>query len=147
MNDAKLILIPGRTMKQGTGLNIGKESDEYERAVTTIEMNRDDMVRLGVDDGDSVRVRASGGEVTVQCRGADLPAGMAFIAYGPCFQRINGWRNSRIRHARFQGISSGGGTCRLMLKQERLSITWCALSADVCVTTYRSLSKPVKSRE
>ena len=48
MNGTKLILIPGRTMKQGTGTNIGKESDEYQKAVTTIEMNRDDMVRLGV---------------------------------------------------------------------------------------------------
>ena len=88
MNHTRLILIPGRTMKQGTGMNIGKESDEYQKAVTTIEMNRDDMVRLGVEDGDSVRIRASGGEATVQCRGADLPEGMAFIAYGPASSEL-----------------------------------------------------------
>ena len=83
MNDTRLILIPGRTMKQGTGMNIGKESEEYHKAVSTIEMNRDDMARLGLEDGDTVRITASGGEATAQCRGADLPEGMAFIAYGP----------------------------------------------------------------
>jgi formylmethanofuran dehydrogenase subunit D len=83
MNDTKLVLIPGRTLKQGTGMNIGKESGDYQKAVTTIEMNRDDMGRLGVEDGDPVRIKASGGEATVHCRGADLPEGIAFIAYGP----------------------------------------------------------------
>ena len=88
MPDTKLILIPGRTMKQGTGTNIGKESDEYQKEVNVVEMNRDDMVQLGLTDGDTVRLRASGGEVTVQCRGADLPAGMAFIAYGPASSEL-----------------------------------------------------------
>jgi formylmethanofuran dehydrogenase subunit D len=88
MSDTKLILIPGRTMKQGTGMNVGKESDEYQKAVNTIEMNRDDMGRLGVEDGDTVRIKASGGEATVQCRGSELPAGMAFIAYGPASSQL-----------------------------------------------------------
>ena len=75
-------------MKQGTGTNLGKESDEYQKAVTTVELNQDDMARLGVADGDTVRMRAAGGEVTVQCRGADLPEGMAFIAYGPASSEL-----------------------------------------------------------
>jgi formylmethanofuran dehydrogenase subunit D len=88
MKDNRLTLIPGRTLKQGTGMNIGKKSDEYQKAVTTIEMNREDMVQLGVEDGDTVRIRASGGEAVVQCRGADLPEGMAFIAYGPASSEL-----------------------------------------------------------
>jgi formylmethanofuran dehydrogenase subunit D len=83
MDNAKLTLIPGRSLKQGAGMNIGKETAEYQNAVTTLEMNRDDMARLGVQDGDTLRVRSSGGEATVHCCGADLPEGMAFIAYGP----------------------------------------------------------------
>ena len=83
MDNAKLILIPGRSLKQGTGMNLGKETAEYQNAVTTLEMNRDDMARLDVQDGDTLRIRASGGEATVHCCGADLPEGMAFIAYGP----------------------------------------------------------------
>ena len=83
MDKLKLILIAGRTLKQGTGLNIGKESADYQEAVTTIELNGGDMARLGLQDGESVRVKAAGGEALVQCRGADVPKGLAFIAYGP----------------------------------------------------------------
>ena len=83
MDSTKLILIPARSLKQGTGMNIGKETAEYQKAVTTMEMNRDDMARLGVQDGDTLKLRAAGGEANVQCCGADLPEGMAFIAYGP----------------------------------------------------------------
>ena len=90
MSNAKLILIAGRSLKQGTGMNIGKESAEYRQAVTTLEMNRDDMARFGWQDGDTVRVKAAGGEATVHCLGADLPAGMAFIAYGPASSQLMG---------------------------------------------------------
>jgi len=83
MSDTRLILIPGRSLKQGTGMNMGKETVEYQDAVTQLEMNRQDMARLGVQDGDTLRLRASGGEATVHCCEADLPEGMAFIAYGP----------------------------------------------------------------
>lgn len=83
MDSTKLILIPGRSLKQGKGMNIGKNTAEYREAVTTMEMNRDDMTRLGVEDGDALQLRASGGQATVHCCGADLPEGMAFIAYGP----------------------------------------------------------------
>ena len=83
MDNIKLILNPGRTMKQGKGMNIGKDTTEYQEAVTTLEMNREDMDRLGVQDGDKLRLTNSVGQATVQCCGADLPEGMAFIAYGP----------------------------------------------------------------
>jgi formylmethanofuran dehydrogenase subunit D len=90
MNNAKLILIAGRSLKQGTGMNIGKESAEYQQAVTTMEMNRDDMARYGLQDGDPVKVKAAGGEAVVHCRGADLPEGMAFMAYGPASSQLMG---------------------------------------------------------
>lgn len=83
MPDGKLILIAGRSLKQGTGLNKGKDSPEYREAVTTVEMNGGDMTRLGLQDGEWVKIKTSHGEATVQCRRAELPEGMAFIAYGP----------------------------------------------------------------
>lgn len=90
MSETKLILIPGRSLKQGTGLNLGKGSPEYQEAVTTLEMNRDDMTRLGLQDGNKVKVKAAGGEAVVHCQGADLPEGMAFIAYGPLSSQLMG---------------------------------------------------------
>lgn len=81
-----MILIPGRSNKQGTSLNAGKLKDEYRTVTSTVEVNADDMARLGLMDGDRVRLRSAFGEAIVQCKGrkpVDLPAGMLFIAYGP----------------------------------------------------------------
>jgi formylmethanofuran dehydrogenase subunit D len=88
MPNPKLMLIAGRSLKQGTGMNIGKESAEYRQAVSTMEMNREDMARLGLVEGDALKVKASGGEAVVYCKGGDLPAGMAFIAYGPMSSQL-----------------------------------------------------------
>lgn len=81
-----MTLIAGRSSKQGVFLNAGKLKDEYRQVTTTVEMNVDDMARLGLQDGDQVRLRTAVGETVVRCKGRkakDLPAGMLFIAYGP----------------------------------------------------------------
>lgn len=81
-----MILIPGRSNKQGTSLNVGKLKKEYLEVTSTVEMNTDDMERLGLKDGDAVRLSNEVGEAVVRCKGrkpADLPSGMLFIAYGP----------------------------------------------------------------
>lgn len=81
-----MILVPGRSSKQGTSLNKGKLKEEYQDVTSTLEMNQDDMERLGLADGDQVRLYNSVGETIVKCKGRkpeDLPLGMMFIAYGP----------------------------------------------------------------
>ena len=81
-----MILIPGRSSKQGTSLNKGKLKEEYQEVTSTLEMNLDDMKRLKLNDGDEVRLSNEIGETVVRCKGRkpeDLPAGMLFIAYGP----------------------------------------------------------------
>ncbi len=82
----KMILVPGRSSKQGTTLNQGKLKDEYTAVTSTLEMNTNDMEKLGLVDGDAVRLSNDTGHVTVRCIGKkpeDLPAGMLFIPYGP----------------------------------------------------------------
>lgn len=81
-----MILIPGRTSKQGTSLNKGKLKEEYLEVTSTLEMNQDDMARLQLNDGDQVRLSNTIGTTVVHCKGRkpeDLPAGVLFIAYGP----------------------------------------------------------------
>lgn len=90
MPDTKLILIAGRSLKQGTSLNTGKESSKYKEAVATLEMNRDDMTRLELQEGDNVKLKTSEGQATVRCQSANLPEGMAFIAYGPVSSQLMG---------------------------------------------------------
>lgn len=82
----KMILIPGRSAKQGTTLNQGKLKDEYLAVTSTLEMNPDDMRDLKLEDGDSVRLSNAVGETVVKCiakKPGDLPSGTLFIPYGP----------------------------------------------------------------
>ena len=81
-----MLLIAGRSSKQGTSLNVGKLKDEYQQVTSTVEMNALDMERLGLKEGDKVRLRSPIGETVVHCKPRkpeDLPAGMLFMAYGP----------------------------------------------------------------
>ncbi len=81
-----MVLVPGRSSKQGTSLNKGKLKQEYLLITSTLEMNSDDMQRLGLEEGDSVRLSNEVGETVVTCKGRkpeDLPSGILFIAYGP----------------------------------------------------------------
>ncbi|MCZ6805230.1 MAG: formylmethanofuran dehydrogenase [Proteobacteria bacterium] len=82
----KMILIPGRSSKQGTALNKGKLKEEYIEVTSTLEMNQDDMDKMNMVDGDQVRLKNQIGETIVRCIGKkpeDLPAGTLFIPYGP----------------------------------------------------------------
>ncbi len=86
-----MTLIAGRSSKQGTSLNAGKLKDEYQEVTTTLEMNVEDMTRLGLRDGDRVRLRTDMGEAVVRCKSRkvqDLPAGLLFIAYGPASSQL-----------------------------------------------------------
>jgi formylmethanofuran dehydrogenase subunit D len=88
-----MLLIPGRSTKQGTGANAGKRSAEYLEATGTLEINSDDMARLGLRNGDRVRVRSEHGETILRCLGRkpdDLPSGLLFVAYGPPSSQLMG---------------------------------------------------------
>jgi len=80
----EFILIPGRTSKQGTSLNISKSSDEYLQEISTLRMHPDDMQSLSLQNGDSVRLWNDIGEIVVQCTSGkdELPQGVLFISYG-----------------------------------------------------------------
>ena len=87
------VLIPGRTSRQGTSLNEGKETEEYLEETGTLQVSPADMKRLGLKDGDRVRLRSEHGRVEVPCRaskGDELPPGVLFIAYGDCSSRLMG---------------------------------------------------------
>jgi formylmethanofuran dehydrogenase subunit D len=90
MPDAKLTLITGRSTPQGTGISAGKDSAEYQVATTVLELSPADMARLGLHDGDTVRLRTRHGEATVKCRPENLPEGLAFMAFGPATSQLVG---------------------------------------------------------
>ena len=88
-----MLLIPGRTTKQGTSLNAGKLKEEYLAVTSTVEMNEDDMKSLALEKGDAVRLTSDEGEIVVTCapkKAADLPSGILFMAYGPSSSELMG---------------------------------------------------------
>jgi len=91
MAELKLTLITGRSTKQGAGISAGKECAEYREATRIVDLNRSDMARSGLNDGDRVRLTTEFGAADAACRGTDLPQGLAFMAFGPaCNQLIGG---------------------------------------------------------
>jgi formylmethanofuran dehydrogenase subunit D len=85
------ILIPGRTSRQGTTLNEGKFSTSYVEETSTVQINPDDMKRLGMKNGDRVRLRSEQGQVELPCLAAkagELPAGVLFLPYGDMSSRL-----------------------------------------------------------
>ena len=88
------ILIPGRTSDQGCGISEGKFLEKYQREINTLMVAVGDMSRLGLADGDFVRLTSEEGqsvEVAVSTAKKDeLPNGMRFIAYGDISSRLMG---------------------------------------------------------
>ena len=91
MPEMTLTLITGRSTKQGRGISIGKECAEYREATQSVDLSKPDMMRSGLNDGDRVRLKTDFGEAEVRCRQAEVPEGLAFIAFGPaCNQLVGG---------------------------------------------------------
>jgi formylmethanofuran dehydrogenase subunit D len=85
------ILIPGRTSRQGTTLNESKLTGGYVEEIRTLFMCPDDMARLGLKNGDRVRLRAGTAEIELPCQGAkagELPPGLLFLPYGDLSSRL-----------------------------------------------------------
>ena len=86
----RMVLITGRSAKQGAGISNGKFLAEYQEATTVLELSQADMARHGLHDGDTVRLKSRYGEATVQCRAEVLPEGMAFMAFGSTINQLVG---------------------------------------------------------
>ena len=87
------ILIPGRTSRQGTTLNEGKYSAAYLEETGTLLVNAEDMARLGLANGDRVRLRSEQGQIELPCqpaKGGELPPGVLFLPYGDLSSRLMG---------------------------------------------------------
>jgi formylmethanofuran dehydrogenase subunit D len=87
------ILIPGRTSDQGCGVSEGKYKEKYQREINTLQVAPGDMKRLGLVEGDSVRLTSDTGRIEVCVTPAkpdELPEGLLFIAYGDLSSRLMG---------------------------------------------------------
>ena len=87
------VLIPGRTSKQGCGISEGKFTRGYQAETSILQVCPKDMQRLGLNEGDRVRLSSESGAVEVPVTAAksdELPPGVLFIAYGDLSSRLMG---------------------------------------------------------
>jgi formylmethanofuran dehydrogenase subunit D len=86
------ILIPGRTSEQGCGISEGKFQEKYQQEINTLQISPGDMQRLGLVDGNRVRLTGEEGQVVevnvITAKKDELPDGMLFIAYGDISSRL-----------------------------------------------------------
>ena len=92
----RFLLMPIRTNKQGVQINVGKDGDEYNAIVNTMQMHPDDMKALGIAAGAAIRVRTEVGEAEFQCKEANVPP--------------HGRRDRRHRNADLEGVGRGRGS-------------------------------------
>lgn len=90
MSEKRFILNSSRTAKQGTLINVGKDSEEYIRLTGTMTMEPSDMAAVGLAEGQTARVVTEYGEAEFRCESGKVPVGMIFIPYGPLTCRLMG---------------------------------------------------------
>lgn len=94
MPSLQVVLLTGRTRRQGVGLELGKLSDTYQESTTRIRLDAKDLEKVGVKPEETVTVKTDYGSVVLRAVIASRSRpGIAFIPYGP-------WSNLLI----------GGGT-------------------------------------
>ncbi len=99
-------LITGRTPEQGEGLHKGKGSEAYRSATTLVEMSPEDMARLGIEEGQVVRVQTVAGQVEVPVRAGALPPGLLFVPMGPAANGLIGTETEGTGMPSFKGLAA-----------------------------------------
>jgi len=102
-----LILLTGRTIEQGVGKELGKDTNQYFESTSMCYMDELDMNKLGLKNNDHILVTTQEGSVVLRTikhpRGA-MP-GMIFIPYGPWANVICNTETSSIGMPTLKGIS------------------------------------------
>jgi len=84
----RFTLITGRTIDQAKGLHKGAGSAAHFDATSFVEICSEDMTRLDIKEGQTVRLRSGTGQVDVPVRTGDLPPGLVFIPMGPTANKL-----------------------------------------------------------
>lgn len=83
-------LITGRTIDQAKGLHKGAGSAAHFEATSFVELCAEDMTRLNIKEGQTVRLRSGAGHAEATARAGELPPGLVFIPMGPTANKLVG---------------------------------------------------------
>jgi len=81
----RVLIITGRTINQGCHKERGKLSKEYAESTSICEMSEEDMQKLGIKDGDRIKITTKYGSIVLTARRSKKiqQPGIVFIPYGP----------------------------------------------------------------
>jgi len=100
----RFTLISGRTRRQAIAMHKGKGSPEYHAATEVVEMNADDMARLGIVDGGRATLRTPAGAVVLTAHEGALPPGLVFVPMGTAVNGIVGTETLGTGMPSFKGL-------------------------------------------
>jgi len=108
MPGLKVLLLTGRTLRQGQGKEYGKLSERYWKSVAICEIDPDDLKKLGIKDNSPIKVITNYGSVVVRAvkslRGPHQ--GRVFVPYGPWASLIVNPKTDGTGMPSFKGIEA-----------------------------------------
>jgi len=85
MPTLKVLLLTGRTLRQGQGKEYGKLSEKYWKSVAICEIDPNDLIKLNIKENSHVKITTDYGWVVVRAvKSLRAPhVGRVFVPYGP----------------------------------------------------------------
>jgi formylmethanofuran dehydrogenase subunit D len=90
LSDNTFILITGRTIKQGMASVSGKKSNNYKKETSYVEVSKNVLERMNIEEGEDVILENEFGRIEVSCKAADLEEDIVFMPYGPTANSLIG---------------------------------------------------------
>lgn len=106
MPSLKVLLLTGRTLRQGQGKEYGKLSERYWKSVALCEIDPDDLKKLGLKEGAPVKITTNYGSVVLRAmKSMRAPhTGEVFVPYGPWASIVIGSETHGTGMPSFKGI-------------------------------------------
>lgn len=106
METLKVILVTGRTISQGTAREGKKKLREYMESAAVCELDPGDLGKLGIKEGDTVRIKTNYGTVIVRAKASTQAPhqGIVFIPLGPWANEVIGSDTDSIGMPSFKSI-------------------------------------------
>jgi len=126
MPSLKVLLLTGRTLRQGQGKEYGKLSERYWKSVAVCEIDPDDFKKLGIKDNSPIKIVTDYGSVVVRAvKSLRAPhQGRVFVPYGPWASVIVNPKTDGTGMPSFKGIEAtiepAAATEQVMTLQELL---------------------------
>ena len=101
----KMILVTGRTLKQGFWKEQGKFSENYLENVTVCYLDEDSMKKLGIEEGETVRISTKHGSTILKAlKFHGEQPNIVFVPYSPWINNIVNPDTSGVGMPSLKGI-------------------------------------------